>query len=53
MFLKRLKRGASLAILLAVTACNGFDTGFNPRPDMRKEQGPLTVPPPLAREGAR
>lgn len=39
-------RAVTLASLLALSACNGFDTGLNPRPDVRKEQGPLTVPPP-------
>lgn len=44
-------RAATLVSLLALAACNGFDTGLNPRPDMRKEQGPLTVPPPSALRG--
>jgi hypothetical protein len=38
-------RAVALVLLLAVSACNGIDTGLNPRPDVRKEQGPLTVPP--------
>ncbi len=33
---------------LAVAGCNGIDLGDNPQPDVHKESGPLTVPPPLA-----
>lgn len=36
----------ALGVLFTLTACNGIDAGLNPRPDVRKEQGPLTVPPP-------
>ena len=44
--LQTMTRATALFLLLAVTACNGIDTGLNPRPDVRKEQGSLTVPPP-------
>lgn len=44
-------RPAAFALLFTLTACNGFDTGFNPRPDVRKEQGPLIVPPPSVVRG--
>ena len=42
-----------LAVLL-LSACTpaaspGIDLLNNPSPDVRKETGPLTVPPPLAR----
>ena len=39
-------RLVTFAVLLGLCGCNGIDTGFNPGPDVRKEQGPLTVPPP-------
>ncbi len=39
-------RLAVFAILLTLTSCNGIETGLNPGPDVRKERGPLTVPPP-------
>lgn len=39
-------RLAGLTLVLALCGCNGIDTGFNPGPDVRKEVGPLTVPPP-------
>ena len=51
MFLKCSTLFAALALLLALAGCGGFDTGLNPRPDVRKEQGPLTVPPPSALRG--
>ncbi len=35
-----------LAALLGLAGCNGIDLGINPGPDVRKQQGPLTVPPP-------
>ena len=38
-------RATALALLFTLTACGGFDTGLNPLPDVRKEQGPLTAPP--------
>ena len=37
---------AALACL-ALATCNGIDLGDNPQPDVHKENGPLTVPPPL------
>ena len=38
-------RPIALSLLLATSACGGFDTGLNPRPDVGKEQGPLVAPP--------
>lgn len=40
-----------LALLLATSACGGFNTGLNPRREFSKEQGPLTVPPASALRG--
>ena len=34
-------------LCLLLTGCNGIDLGDNPSPDVAKQQGPLTVPPPL------
>ncbi len=45
-------RATALAFLLATSACNGFDTGLNPRPDVSKEQGPLVTPPAGVVRGA-
>ncbi len=39
-------RATALALLFTLTGCGGFDTGLSPRPDGRKEQATLTVPPP-------
>ena len=41
-------RAAIAAALLLPAACNGLYLGDNPGPDVRKETGPLTVPPPPA-----
>jgi hypothetical protein len=41
-------RAMIAAALLCLAACNGIDFGDNPRPDTRKETGPLTIPPPPA-----
>ncbi|MGI4799059.1 MAG: hypothetical protein ACRYF2_07890 [Janthinobacterium lividum] len=38
-------RVVAIALLLATSACGGFDTGLNPGPDVSKQQGPLTTPP--------
>ena len=43
-------RRAALAVLLALSGCNGIDFGDRPGPDVRKEVGPLTVPPPPAQD---
>ena len=43
---------AALACL-TVAGCNGIDLGDNPRPDVQKENGPLTVPPALAQPPRR
>ena len=43
-------RGAVLAVLLAVSGCNGINFGDSPGPDVRKQTGPLTVPPPPAQD---
>ena len=43
-----LPRAAVLGALLLLTACNGLYLGDNPGPDVRKERGPLTIPPPPA-----
>jgi hypothetical protein len=40
-----------LALALGLSACSGIDFGDNPRRDVRKEQGPLTVPPPDVQKG--
>ena len=40
-------RLAALTVLLTVSGCNGLYFGDNPRPDVSKERGPLTTPPPL------
>ena len=39
---------ATLVALLGLAACGngGIDFGDNPGPDVRKQVGPLTVPPP-------
>ena len=34
-------------LCLLLPGCNGIDLGDNPPPDVSKQQGPLTVPPPL------
>lgn len=34
-------------LCIALTGCNGIDLGDNPAPDVAKQSGPLTVPPPL------
>lgn len=39
-------RFALVAALLVLAACSGIETGLNPGPDVRKERGPLTIPPP-------
>ena len=39
-------RATALTLLFTLTACDGFDTGLNPRTDVRNEQGPLTMSPP-------
>ena len=36
----------ALAALLGLAACGGIDFGDNPGPDVQKQLGPLTVPPP-------
>ena len=41
----RMIRVVAIALLLATSACGGFDTGLNPGPDVSKQQGPLTAPP--------
>ena len=46
--LSALMRVAAVAALLSLTACNGLYFGDSPGPDVRKERGPLTVPPPPA-----
>ncbi len=38
-------RAVAVVMLLALGACNGIDLGLNPGPDVRKDHGPLTVPP--------
>jgi hypothetical protein len=40
-------RLAVFTVLLAIGGCNGLYFGDNPRPDVSKERGPLTTPPPL------
>ncbi len=40
-----------VAALLSLAACSGLYLGDNPRPDTRKETGPLTVPPRAVRDG--
>ena len=35
-----------MASLMVLAGCSGIDTGLNPGPDVRKERGPLVVPPP-------
>ena len=37
---------AALLAALTVSGCNGIDLGDNPSADVRKETGPLTLPPP-------
>lgn len=46
--LRRVTCAVATAAALAVAGCNGLYLGDNPRPDVRKELGPLTVPPPPA-----
>lgn len=41
-----------LVLVLAISACNGFDTGLNPRPDVSKESSPLVPPPSGVVRGA-
>ena len=36
-----------VAMLLGLSGCNGLYLGDNPGPDVSKERGPLTTPPPL------
>ncbi len=36
-----------VATLLGLSGCNGLYLGDNPGPDVAKEHGPLTTPPPL------
>ena len=43
-------RRTVFAVLLAVSGCNGINFGDSPGPDVRKEVGPLTVPPPPAQD---
>ena len=31
---------------LTLSGCNGINLGDNPGPDVSKQRGPLTVPPP-------
>ena len=44
-------RGAMMALALGVGGCSGIDLGDNPGRDVRKEVGPLTVPPPGVQKG--
>lgn len=44
-------RAAAAAVLLSLAGCNGLYFGDNPGPDVRKERGPLTVPPRLVPDG--
>lgn len=39
-------RAILISTLLTLASCSGIDTGFNPGPDVRKEEGPLVKPPP-------
>ena len=39
-------RTTVFAALLGLAACGGIDFGDSPGPDVRKQTGPLTVPPP-------
>ena len=43
--LRRVARAAATATLLALSGCNGLYLGDNPAPDVKKERGPLTIPP--------
>ncbi len=36
-----------VAIVLCLAGCSGLYLGDNPGPDVSKERGPLTRPPPL------
>ncbi len=36
---------------LTLAACNGLDLGDNPSRDVKKETGPLTVPPAAVQKG--
>ena len=47
----QLHRGGAFAVLLFLTGCGGLYFGDNPGPDVRKETGPLTVPPRPVRDG--
>jgi hypothetical protein len=44
-------RGGVLALALGLCGCGGIDFGDNPRRDVQKETGPLTVPPPDVQKG--
>ena len=44
-------RAAAVISILAASGCGGIDLGDNPGPDVRKERGPLTVPPIGTRGG--
>lgn len=44
--LRRTARAATIAALLSLAGCNGLYLGDNPVPDVKKERGPLTIPPP-------
>ncbi len=48
---RQLVLAAIAAVLLSVAGCGGLYLGDNPRPDTRKETGPLTVPPRVVRDG--
>ena len=41
----------AVLILLSPSACSGIYLGDNPGPDVRKESGPLIVPPAAVRNG--
>ena len=49
---RQLVLGAVAAALLSIAGCGSLYLGDNPGPDMRKETGPLTVPPRAVRDGA-
>ena len=36
-------------MLLGLTSCSGLYLGDNPGPDVSKQTGPLTTPPPLTK----
>ena len=48
---RQLVLGAVVAALLSVAGCGSLYLGDNPRPDVRKGTGPLTVPPSSVRDG--